>query len=116
MFTIHLHHLKFFSFHGVYAEEKILGNEYEVNAEVTFNQTEKVTQLHQTINYATIYEIILQRMQIPAPLLETLAQEMVEIIYQADKRIQSIAIQIKKLHPPLTNCMGSVGVSFKKDF
>ena len=34
MITIHLHHLIFFACHGLHEEEKILGNEYEVNAEV----------------------------------------------------------------------------------
>jgi 7,8-dihydroneopterin aldolase/epimerase/oxygenase len=116
MFTIHLHHLKFFSFHGVHEEESILGNDYEVNADITFTTTETVTALHQTIDYVKIYAIIKQQMQIATALLETVAQELAEKIYTSDNRITSININIKKEHPPIPNFTGSVGVSYKKDF
>ncbi|GAB2810397.1 dihydroneopterin aldolase [Ferruginibacter profundus] len=117
MFTIHLHHLRFFSFHGVHEEESILGNDYEVNADVTFTATEAtVTALHQTINYVKIYDIIKQQMHIPTALLETVAQDLAEKIYAYDQRITSININIKKEHPPIPNFTGSVGVSYKKDF
>ena len=116
MFTIHLHNLRFFSFHGIYEEERILGNEYEVNASVTFIENEPVTTLPQTIDYVKIYDIIKQRMDIPIPLLETMAQDLAQQVYDADNRITSISIDVKKLYPPITNFQGSVGVSYKKDF
>ena len=116
MFTIHLHQLRFFSFHGIYEEEKILGNEYEVNASVTFIENETVTELHQTIDYVRIYDIIKERMNIPIPLLETMAQDLAQQIYDADNRITSISIDVKKVYPPIPNFQGAVGVSYKKDF
>jgi len=58
MFTIHLHHLRFFSFHGVHEEEGILGNDFEVNVDATFNSNETITRLHQTVNYVKVYDII----------------------------------------------------------
>jgi len=116
MFTIHLHHLRFFSFHGVHEEETVLGNDFEVNVDVTFTSNETITRLHQTVNYVKVYDIIKQQMQIPTALLETVAQDLAQKIYDADNRIISISINIKKLHPPIPNFLGSVGVSYKKDF
>jgi dihydroneopterin aldolase len=116
MFTIHLHHLKFFSFHGIHDEERILGNEYEVNADVTVKATETVTALHQTVDYVKIYNIIKQRMNIPTALLETVAQDLAQLLYDADNRITSININVKKVSPPIKNFKGSVAVSYKKDF
>ncbi len=116
MFTIQLHNLRFFSFHGVFEEERILGNEYEVNASVTFNENETVTELHQTIDYVKIYTIIKDRMNIPIPLLETMAQDLAQQVYDADNRITSIDIHVKKVYPPIPGIQGSVGVSYKKDF
>jgi 7,8-dihydroneopterin aldolase/epimerase/oxygenase len=116
MFTIHLKNLRFFSFHGVYGEEKVLGNEYEVNADVTFNVADTVTELEQTVNYVNIYNLIKQRMNIPTALLETVAQGLVHDIHTLDERIISIKVSVIKLYPPITNFRGSVGVSYKKDF
>ena len=41
MITVHLHNLQFNSFHGIHAEEKILGNEYLVDASVVFHEEKK---------------------------------------------------------------------------
>ncbi len=116
MFTIHLSNLKFFSFHGVHPEERILGGAFEVNATVTFKEDKRIEDLQQTVNYVKIYDIIKLQMAIPTPLLETVAQDLAEKIYIADNRITSINISIKKTHPPIAAFIGTVGVSYKKDF
>lgn len=116
MFTIHLKNLKFFCFHGLYEEERILGNEYEVNVQVSFTDIEQVTQINQTINYVKIFEKIKQRMENPAALLETLAQDLAKNIYSLDNRIKSISINIKKVNPPIAGFEGTVEVSLKKEY
>jgi 7,8-dihydroneopterin aldolase/epimerase/oxygenase len=116
MFTINLHNLIFHSFHGVHDEERILGNTFEVNVSVTFEPDQQVTTLEDTINYATIYEIIKQRMSMPTHLLETLVQEMTQEVYDFDNRIKSIAISVEKKNPPISNMEGSVSVHYKKPF
>ncbi len=87
MITIHLHNLLFFSYHGIHEEEKTLGNEYEVNADVVFHEDEIIiTSIHQTIDYTEVYEIIKQRMNIPCPLLETIVTDMGNAICDKFKR------------------------------
>lgn len=115
MFTIHLHKLLFHSFHGFYEEEQILGNEFEVNADVVIDTTEQITTLRQTVNYVTIYNIIKQGMLKSTPLLETVAQELSQAIHKIDKRIKSVSITIKKSSPPIENFQGIVGVSYKTE-
>jgi dihydroneopterin aldolase len=116
MFTIQLDNLKFFAFHGIHDEERILGGHYEVNAAVSFNYTGTITSLDQTIDYVKIYDIINQQMTIPVALLETLAQNLANAIYAIDKRIESINISIKKINPPIAKFQGAIAVSYKKDF
>ena len=116
MFTIHLKKLKFFAHHGLHEEERILGNNFVVNVSLSFAVEEKITALQQTINYATIYEIIKQRMAIPTALLETLAQDLAQTIYESDDRIKSITVSVDKKNPPMPNIQGSVGITYKKDF
>ncbi len=116
MFTIHLNNLQFFSYHGIHEEEKILGNEYEVNAEVSFEEKGPVVHIHETINYTQIYALIKQRMNIPTHLLETVAQDLAQQIRALDPVIKSITISIEKKNPPLPNIQGSVGVTYKREF
>jgi dihydroneopterin aldolase len=116
MFTIKLQNLIFHSFHGIYEEERVLGNEFEVNASLSFVNDEPITTLEQTINYVSVYEIIKRRMYIETPLLETLVQNLAEDILGFDNRIKSITVSVEKKNPPISNMEGSVSVHYKKDF
>lgn len=116
MFTIHLHDLKFFAYHGLYEEERKTGNNFEMNVDVVADIPDTVTKLEQTIDYAEVYQIIETRMKQPTALLETLINDLAEKIYQYDKRIKSVSITIKKLSAPIKFFNGVVGVSYKKDF
>lgn len=116
MFTIHLHKLLFHSFHGVFDEEKILGNEFEVNVDLEVDGGEPIRNLSQTVNYVGVYSCIKERMQLPTPLLETVAQDLIQAIHELDEKISSVSITIKKTAPPIENFQGIVGVSCKTAF
>ena len=113
---LHLKNLRFHSFHGLYEEERLLGNDYEINVDIEVEQQERVETIGQTVNYVSVYDVIKTRMEFAEPLLETLAYDMIESIHLLDKRIKHIALSIDKLHPPVENFQGSVGVSFSKSF
>jgi len=116
MITVHLHNLLFAGYHGVHDEERVLGNTYELTIDVTIDAKEHITQLHQTADYVAIYEIVKKRMASPSALLETVAQDLTDLIHIYDNRIKSVAVSIKKMNPPIVNFQGSVGVSYKKEF
>jgi len=116
MFTIHLNKLEFFAHHGLHDEEAITGTNFEIDVAVTFDATERITSIHQTINYADVYAVIKKHMQHPVALLETLAENITLEIYSLDNRIKSINISINKLHPPIKNFTGNVGVTYLKHF
>jgi 7,8-dihydroneopterin aldolase/epimerase/oxygenase len=116
MFTVHLNKLLFFAHHGVHDEEGIIGTDFEVSVSVSFNASEKIIALHDTINYVSVFEIIKMRFAIPERLLETLVQHIVDDIYAIDNRITTINISIYKINPPISNFIGSVGVTYTKSF
>ena len=117
MITIHLYNLRFYAFHGVHEEERLLGNEYEVNADVQFHEEHtEINTLSQTINYAEIFEIIKKRMHIPTDLLETVVMDIGNTIHEKYDYVRSIRISLKKIYPPIESIAGSVGVSWHKEF
>jgi dihydroneopterin aldolase len=114
MLSIQLHDLEFFAHHGLYESEKINGNHFLVDVNISIDVNEQIVSLNQTVDYVKVYQIISERMKIATPLLETLAQEMATSIYVADKRIKSIEINIKKLTPPIPDFKGTVGIQIKQ--
>ena len=116
MLTIHLHSLIFRSFHGMFKEEKILGNDFEVNMDVSFEVKEKITRLQQSVDYVSLHALIKEVMDQPTPLLETVVQELAERVRLFDEKIKAVSISIKKLNPPIVNFQGTVGISYSKIF
>ena len=116
MFTIHLKNLQFFSFHGIHPEERILGNDYELNLSVSFPSEEKITELDQTLNYGELFVIVEKRMAIPTDLMETIAQELAQQIHERFPQVSSISISIDKKNPPIPNIRGAAGVSFMQSY
>jgi len=117
MVTVRLHHLFFNAYHGIHEEEKILGNEYMVNASFEFHEKDDViTHINDTINYELIYTIIKERMDIPTPLLETVVMETGNKIYRTFPYLKTISISIKKMHPPIEGLQGAAEVSWHKEF
>jgi dihydroneopterin aldolase len=116
MFTIHLHNLKFFARHGLHEEETITGGQFELSVDIDFDSEETIRKMDQTINYVTVFQVISKHMLKPEPMLETLAQQIVEEIHSLDARIRKINIRINKMHPPIPSFNGQVGVTFQKVF
>jgi len=117
LMTIELTGLRFHAFHGLYEEEKNTGNEFEVNAYISFHSSGHViNDLSGTVNYAGIYEIIYRMMQQRTDLLETLAMSITEKIYHTYPVVHKVDIAITKLHPPISGFTGNVGVRYQKEF
>jgi 7,8-dihydroneopterin aldolase/epimerase/oxygenase len=115
--TITLNGLRFHAFHGLYPEEQKTGNEFEVDLAVEYSSpAEIITAIEDTINYVSLHTIIKRAMQQPVHLLETLAMEIVEQIHQSYPEIINATISIQKLHPPVEQFTGSVGVRYHKKF
>lgn len=117
MLKISLRHLKFHAFHGLYKEERETGNDFEVNVDVCFSEPAGIiTHINDTVNYAILYQLVKDRMNIPEPLLETIAMDIAQQIKQRFPIIFEINVSISKLNPPLFNFQGETNVSFHQQY
>ena len=58
-FIIELKGLQFYSFHGLYAEEKKVGGEFVVDVLAKLDSSHhEVSSIKETVNYAEVFEII----------------------------------------------------------
>lgn len=116
-FIIHLSGMRFFAYHGLYEEEKLKGNEFEMNVSLSFVQPDTaISHISHTINYAAVYEIIQQEMATPHELLETFLQQLAEVLKSAFPQITDIDMTLYKLTAPIKNLSGRVGVQLRKNY
>lgn len=111
LFSVHLNELVFEARHGVYPSEKINAGTFRVDVTLGLSLKDKVARLCDTVDYAQLYMLISGRMNKPTPLLETLAQDIAELLLKSDERIRSVTIRITKCNPPIPDFRGSVSVS-----
>ena len=112
---ISLNKLLFVGYHGLYPEEKKLGNNYSVEIDIDFNPKQAIIdQLDQTIDYVHVYAIVKKWMEIPTPLLETLVGKIADDILSSQILANKVFVKITKLHLPISSFEGNVSVKIEK--
>ncbi len=112
---ISLNKLLFVGYHGLYPEEKKLGNNYAVEVDIDFNPKQAIIdQLDQTIDYVHVYGIVKKWMEIPTPLLETLVGKIADDILSSQILANKVFVKITKLHLPISSFEGNVSVKIEK--
>jgi dihydroneopterin aldolase len=117
MVTIHLHNIILFAYHGIYEEERVTGNTFEVNVDVVYDDEERnFEHIGHTINYEELYGIIKQEMQTATHLLEKVCLEIICAISQRYPFIKEASVSIYKLKAPIEGLDGKVGVTLSRKF
>ena len=112
---ISLDKLVFSGYHGLYAEEKKLGNTYIVDVLIDFTpKKNNIDHLEQTIDYVQVYALIKKWMAIPTPLLETLVGNMADDILKEQLLAEKVMVKITKQHLPIAEFEGTASVSIEK--
>jgi 7,8-dihydroneopterin aldolase/epimerase/oxygenase len=115
--TIELQHVRFYAAHGLYKEEALLGNEFEIDAAITYKTSKKIVgNIEETVDYVNVYQLIEEIMKQQKGLLETIAMLIVDRIQQQYPFVKKVSISIRKVHAPITNFTGTVGVTYSKRF
>ena len=117
LLTISLNNVRFRAYHGVYPEERQKGNDFVVNLRVGYvPKAGTILSLEDTIDYASLFDIINVTMQKPVDLLETLVQGMAHAVHQKFSQVKEITVSVEKLNPPIDKFSGSAAVSFSAQF
>ncbi len=115
--TIELTGLHFFANHGLFAEEQKIGNEFEVDLFVSYDPgEERIDELSETVNYASLYDLLKVEMKKPRELLETFVMELTGLLHATYPSIKKIEIALYKLNPPIATFTGKVGVRYIQEF
>ncbi len=112
MLSIHLHQLQIHAYHGLYEEEKVLGNDFVVDLTVGYQPASlPIIEIEETINYVSLYELVQKHMQNATPLLETVVSNIALAILAQFSLAEEVNIAIRKSYPPIAGFIGATGVS-----
>ena len=109
---IELKSMTFHAFHGVEAQEKIVGNTYTVDLkfELDIRKAAETDDLNDTVNYASLYTLVKEEMAIPSNLIEHVANRIVRHIRTDFPQIKAIEVRLAKRNPPFGGDIREVAV------
>lgn len=115
MMDIFLRDVRFHAHHGVFEQERTVGNEFSVNLRVSVEQTSGMADdnLEGTLSYADLYDAVAAEMAVPSRLLEHLAIRTVSRLRKDFPQILSGEIEITKIAPPIPGMRGEAGVALR---
>lgn len=105
-----------YAYHGVFAEERKLGQEFRINVELLLptRDGKNSDRLDDAVDYAGVLErvkdIVLGE---PCRLLETLAEKIAWSVLE-DNRIKAAKVTVGKPSPPLPDVKGGVEVTIRR--
>jgi dihydroneopterin aldolase len=111
---VSLESVRFFSYHGFYPEEQVLGTEFFLDLDAEFEvYGSGGDEIANTLNYEQLFQIASEEMLIPRKLLETVAHSILDRIRHEFLAVQSIRVSIRKMHPPMRGEIGNSRIELK---
>jgi len=109
---IELKGITFHAYHGVLQQERVVGNSYSIDLKLYFDftQASESDNLDDTINYASVYEIVKTEMKTPSNLIEHAAKRIIKEIKYKFPQIKEIEIRLAKKNPPIGGDIQEVAV------
>lgn len=115
---IELRTMTFYAYHGVAPQETKVGNTFVVDLILTAPLEKAVwsDDLEDTINYASIYEVVKAEMMIPSKLLEHAAGRILTALKSNFPQVIEIELTLSKINPPFGGDIHSASIILKETF
>lgn len=116
MGIIEIEGMKFYSFHGHFESEQIVGNEFLVNLKIETDCSKAADSdnLEDALNYQTAYEIVKTEMEQKSHLLENVANRILDSLYSHFISIIKAEVKISKMNPPMGGEIEKVSVTISR--
>lgn len=112
MLTISLHGIKLHAPIGLYPEEKVHGNDFEVDVDVQADTS--YTDAFPFIDYAVVYELIVDSFKKEGELLETFVSYIHTAVKEKFPEAGKVRVTVRKLAPPLGGEVKYSQVSYER--
>lgn len=112
MGLIQIEGMEFYSFHGHFKEEQIVGNKFLVDLiiETDMDKPKESDNLKDALNYQRAYEIVKLQMEEKSHLLEHIAGRILDALNAEIGGIKKATVKVSKMNPPMGGKISSVSV------
>ena len=109
---ISLSDLCFYAYHGVMPQERKVGGEYAVTVRVRLDLTRPVVSdsVADTLNYASLYDVVKREMMQPSQLLEHVAGRIGQAVFDTFPQVETADVVVTKKNPPMGADSGGASV------
>lgn len=107
---VFLNDVRFYAHHGVTAQERTVGGSFIVSLRISFPLAGAVgsDEVADTVNYATVFQLVREEMDQPSRLLEHLAGRIAKRVLSSFPQVTSVDISVTKENPPMgADCAGA---------
>ena len=114
---IKLNNMIFYGFHGVYPEERKLGQRFNVNLCIYTNDSNDINikELADTVDYTKIYDEVKQIMEVQQfHLLEDCANTIITNILKDFSLVSGVKVIIEKPGVPINASLSSVAIEMER--
>jgi dihydroneopterin aldolase len=114
---IHVTGMRFYRYHGVFAEETKLGQRFNVDLSIGLALAEagRTDDLTKSVNYAELYEATKRVVEgEPLQLVEALADRIAKEVFALDGWIEEASIKVIKPDPPIAGHYEHVAVEINR--
>ena len=103
MGIIKVENVRVYAHHGCLEEETIIGSNYRVDVSVQacLAKSAKTDVLADTVDYVTLNAIVVEEMNTPSKLLETVVQRIINRIFSVCSEVEWASVSVSKLNPPI---------------
>jgi dihydroneopterin aldolase len=115
MAVIALEGMEFFSYHGHFEEESVIGTKFiiDLHFETDTSKAEESDELEDTVNYQEVYLTIKEQMRESSKLIEHVARRTLNVLMEKYPEIESASLKLRKINPPLGGLLESVSIKIE---
>ena len=116
MGLIQIEDMEFFSYHGCFKEEQIIGNKFIVNIDIETDtkKAELSDDINDALNYQRVYEYIKEEMKTTSHLLEHVCKRIIDVLYKNFSGIEKISVKVSKMNPPMGGQINKVSLRIER--
>ena len=116
MGLIRIEQMEFYSFHGCFEEERIVGNRFivDLDMETDMSRACETDHIDDALNYQTAYDLIKEEMKTKSYLLEHIACRILDTLFRNFPQLEKASVEVSKMNPPMGGKIKSVSVEISR--